>query len=139
MATTIYDIWVLRDEAGQIAGVSYAPLTGVPLERITEATYAECQAYLHPAPPSPLEEPIPVDIFWQAAEDLLGLTKYAVMAATMADPALSEAEKMDALVNIAARDRYRRDDPNVGRLSTALGYPSEQMDSLWVYVLENYV
>lgn len=75
-------------------------------------------------------EPVP---FWKAAWDLLQLKKSDVYAA-LTDP----DERYLAELDVEGRKTYRRDDPMVSRLADLLGYPSDQMDSLWLYVQEHY-
>ncbi|UIY29190.1 hypothetical protein LZK73_21900 [Neorhizobium galegae] len=84
--------------------------------------------------PVPVEfEPIEPVPFWKAAWDLLGIKKSDVLA-SIADP----DERYEAELSIDGRKTYQRDDETVVRLATLMGYPPEQMDTLWFYVQTNY-
>lgn len=76
--------------------------------------------------------------FWLGAWDLLQLKKDDVVASINASTTLSDDDKVVAVTNLTERTRYLRDDPNVALLASFMGYPPEQMDSLWLYVQEHY-
>lgn len=85
------------------------------------------------ASPEVLFKPIEPAPFWRAAFETHGLRLTDVLAA-IADP----DERYLVENDISRRKTYLRDDPMVIELSVMLGYPPEQMDSLWLYVQENY-
>lgn len=75
-------------------------------------------------------EPVP---FWKAVWDLLSLKKADIYAAIE-----DLDERYLAELDVEGRKSYRRDDPMVVRLSQLLDFPTEQMDTLWIYVQEHY-
>lgn len=84
-------------------------------------------------PVLPVFMPIEPTPFWLAAHDLLKLKKSDVLNA------IADAdERYEAELEIEGRKTYRRDDPMVIKLAELKGYPSSQMDALWLFVQENY-
>jgi hypothetical protein len=128
MATT-YDIWVLRDEAGKVSGVSYAPITGVPLEQITTATYAEYQAFLNP--PEPLPDLYKWQLWLAALELEPPIYKAGVLASVEGMADLSDKEKETIRIMIEDTQGYKREDPRIDLLAQVMGISPAQMDSLW--------
>lgn len=119
-----------RDESGTIVGL-YANLQPDLTGEALPEDHPEVVAFLNPVAIFKPIEPAP---FWLAAKDLLGIKKSDVLDA-ITDP----DERYEAELSVMDRKRYLRDDPMVTKLSELLGYPPAQMDSLWLYVQENYV
>ncbi len=71
--------------------------------------------------------------FWLAALDLLNTTQEDILAGVPEGP-----EREAARINMRDRKTYVRHDPMVDDLATRQSISSEQMDSLWLYVQENY-
>lgn len=125
--------------SGEYLGSYVGPDEGIPDEFATALEVATSPdrvpakfidgAWVHPVEFKPIE-PAP---FWQAAFDMLQLKKTTILNAIV-----DEDERYLAELDINGRKTYLRDDPMVIQLSTLHGYTDAEMDSLWLYVQENY-
>ncbi len=95
-----------------------------------EASRLALFASFEPSSPFLPLDPAP---FWLGALRLLQLTQEDVLNA------IPEGEEREE-ARIAIRDRhtYLRHDPMVDDLAVKNSIPPEQMDSLWLYVQENF-
>lgn len=107
----------------------FATATEVPsAPESVPATFVD-GAWVYPKVFQPIE-PSP---FWQAAFEMLQLKKTDILNAIT-----DEDERYLAELDINGRKTYLRHDPMVLQLSALHGYTEQEMDSLWLYVQENY-